>query len=130
MSVVYPQIEYESQSVIKQFQESKLAETLVYLSEHSPYYQKLFAQYQIDISTIKTLEDLSVIPLTGKSDLQTYNDDFLCVPKERIVDYITTSGTLGDPVTFAMSDHDLERLAYNEAISFTCAGVILWPFLK
>ena len=122
MSVVYPQIEYESQSVIKQFQESKLAETLVYLSEHSPYYQKLFAQYQIDISTIKTLEDLSVIPLTGKSDLQTYNDDFLCVPKERIVDYITTSGTLGDPVTFAMSDHDLERLAYNEAISFTCAG--------
>lgn len=122
MSIVYPQIEYESQSVIKQFQESKLAETLVYLSEHSPYYQRLFAQYKIDISTIKTLEDLSTIPLTDKSDLQIHNDDFLCVSKERIVDYITTSGTLGDPVTFAMSDHDLERLAYNEAISFTCAG--------
>lgn len=122
MSIVYPQIEYESQAVIKQFQELKLAETLAYLAEHSPYYQNLFVQHHIDIRTIRTLEDLSVIPLTDKSDLQTYNDDFLCVPKERIVDYITTSGTLGDPVTFAMSDNDLERLAYNEAISFTCAG--------
>ena len=46
----------------------------------------------------------------------------LCVPREQIVDYITTSGTLGDPVTFAMSDKDLDRLAYNEALSFACAG--------
>lgn len=38
-----------------------------------------------------------------------------------IIDYITTSGTMGDPVTFAMTDRDLERLAYNEAISFYCA---------
>jgi phenylacetate-CoA ligase len=36
---------------------------------------------------------------------------------------VTTSGTLGDPVTFALTEKDLERLAYNEAISFECAGV-------
>lgn len=28
---------------------------------------------------------------------------------------------MGEPVTFAMTDHDLERLAYNEFISFSCA---------
>ncbi|MDX1783156.1 MAG: AMP-binding protein, partial [Aequorivita vladivostokensis] len=28
-----------------------------------------------------------------------------------------------DPVTFALTDADLERLAYNEAISFACCGV-------
>lgn len=60
--------------------------------------------------------------MTGKKELQLYNADFVCVPREKIVDYITTSGTLGDPVTFAMSDGDLDRLAYNEAISFACAG--------
>ncbi|HLW07597.1 MAG TPA: AMP-binding protein, partial [Marinilabiliaceae bacterium] len=32
-------------------------------------------------------------------------------------------GTLGDPVTFALTDNDLNRLAYNEAISFACCGV-------
>jgi phenylacetate-CoA ligase len=45
------------------------------------------------------------------------------VPRENVVDYITTSGTLSDPVTFAMTESDLERLAYNEKISFECAGV-------
>ena len=67
------------------------------------------------------MEDLSCIPFTEKHHLQEYNQDFICVPSQQIVDYITTSGTLSDPVTFAMSDRDLERLAYNEAISFTCA---------
>lgn len=39
------------------------------------------------------------------------------------MDYITTSGTLGDPVTFGCTDADLERLAYNEMKSFSCAGL-------
>ena len=63
------------------------------------------------------------MPVTTKEDLQKYNDDFLCVPANKIIDYATTSGTLGDPVTFGLTDKDLDRLAYNEAISFDCAGI-------
>ena len=63
------------------------------------------------------------MPVTTKEDLQKYNDDFLCVPANKIIDYATTSGTLGDPVTFGLTDTDLDRLAYNEAISFDCAGI-------
>lgn len=118
-----PDIEFQSKEVIKAFQEQKMQEQLAYLQAKSPFYQKLFSAYNIDISKIKTLEDLEYIPFTDKKDLQLNNWDFLCVPKEQIVDYITTSGTLGDPVTFACTDGDLERLAYNEAISFTCAGL-------
>jgi phenylacetate-CoA ligase len=66
---------------------------------------------------------LQLLPLTTKEDLQKFNDDFLCVPANKIIDYATTSGTLGEPVTFWLSDKDLERLAYNEAISFDCAGI-------
>jgi phenylacetate-CoA ligase len=68
------------------------------------------------------MEDLRQIPFTEKKDLQLHNSDFLCVPPEKVIDYITTSGTLGDPVTFAMTDKDLDRLAYNEKISFLCTG--------
>ncbi len=117
-----PDIERQEIHIIKQFQEEKMEIALKYLSENSPYYKKLFKKYDIDISQIKKLEDLSQIPVTNKEDLQKYNDDFICVPREKIVDYITTSGTLGDPVIFAVSDKDLERLAYNEAVSFICAG--------
>lgn len=118
-----PSIEYASKEEIKSFQEKKLRELLTYLKENSDFYQKLFAENQIDISAIKTLENLSNLPTTSKDDLQKNNLDFFCVPTDRIVDYSTTSGTLGDPVTFGLSDQDLERLAYNEAISFACAGI-------
>ncbi len=69
------------------------------------------------------MEDLRQIPVTTKDHLQQFNNDFICVPKSEIIDYVTTSGTLGDPVTFALTDNDLERLAYNEAISFACCGL-------
>ena len=118
-----PKIEQASAQEIKTFQEEKLSELLVYLNGNSPYYKRLFKAHDIDINTITSLEDLNKIPTTTKDELQQYNDDFLCVPKNKIIDYVTTSGTLGDPVTFALTDNDLERLAYNEAISFACAGV-------
>jgi phenylacetate-CoA ligase len=116
-------IEFKSKEKIKLFQENKLREALLYLQHNSPYYQRLFKENKIDIQYIKTIEELQQIPFTEKRDLQLYNNDFLCVPREKVIDFITTSGTLGDPVTFAMTDKDLDRLAYNEKISFTCAGV-------
>lgn len=118
-----PLIEKDSLEQIKNFQEQKLTELLHYISQHSPFYKRLFAGQNIDISKIKTLEDLQYLPVTTKEDLQEYNDDFLCVPQNKIIDYASTSGTLGDPVTFGLTDSDLDRLAYNEAISFACAGI-------
>ncbi|PIE50850.1 MAG: phenylacetate--CoA ligase [Flavobacteriales bacterium] len=118
-----PEIEQKTTAEIKAFQEEKLRELLVYLNEKSNYYQRFFRENNIDISEIKTLEDLPKIPVTSKDDLQVSNNDFFCVDKDKIVDYSTTSGTLGKPVTVALSDKDLDRLAYNEAISFACAGV-------
>ena len=118
-----PKIETASLSEIKSFQEQKLLELLRYVNINSPFYKRLFEKENIDVRTIKTLEDLILLPVTTKEDLQKYNDDFLCIPANKIIDYSTTSGTLGEPVTFGLSDNDLERLAYNEAISFNCAGI-------
>lgn len=108
---------------ITELQQLKLKELISYVAKNSPYYKRLFAAHHIDIRTIETVEDLKKLPITTKDDLQEYNDDFLCVPKSEIIDYVTTSGTLGKPVTFALTDKDLERLAYNEALSFETAGV-------
>jgi phenylacetate-CoA ligase len=118
-----PKIELAELSEIKALQERKLQEMLAYISKTSPYYRRIFAQKNIDIAKIQTIEDLALLPVTTKEDLQQYNDDFMCVPIEKIIDFATTSGTLGEPVTFGMTDADLERLAYNEAISFDCAGI-------
>ncbi|PZX48713.1 phenylacetate--CoA ligase family protein [Algoriphagus chordae] len=118
-----PEIEKAKPEIIKAFQEEKLRETISYVFERSPFYQKLFAEDAIKPQDIQTLEDLKKIPVTTKTDLQRHNDDFICVPNSQLIDYVTTSGTLGDPVTFALTDKDLDRLAYNEAVSLACSGV-------
>jgi phenylacetate-CoA ligase len=116
-----PEIETKSLAEQKKFQEGKLPELFSYLKANSKFYSELFEKNNIDISQIKTLEDLQKIPVTTKDDIQLRNDDFVCVTPFKIIEYITTSGTLGDPVTFPLTDKDLDRLAYNEFISFVCA---------
>lgn len=116
-------IEFQTEAEIRDFQEELLRRDMRYLADHSPYYRRLFRSYDIDVTRIRHLDDLEQIPFTEKKDLQLYNDEFRCCPKEKIIDYITTSGTLGDPVTFGCSEKDLQRLAYNEKKSFACAGL-------
>lgn len=95
---------------------------LVYLAANSPFYQELFKQHEIDISAIETTQDLARIPVTTKQDLQVRNWDFLCMAKSQIAEYCSTSGTLGLPVIIGLTRADLERLYYNEYLSFRCAG--------
>jgi phenylacetate-CoA ligase len=102
-------------------QEQKLQELLAYLNIHSPFYRELFDANNINIDDIKTLDDLKLIPTTVKEDLQKRNDDFMCVSRDQIIEYSSTSGTLGSPVTIALTENDLLRLTYNEYSSFTCA---------
>lgn len=116
-------IEFESSETIARYQNQRLSEALEYLACHSPFYKRMFEEHAIDPSTITIVEQLATLPFTTKSDLQKHNDDFLCVPREKVVDYVTTSGTLGDPVTFCCTESDLERLAYNEMKSFRTAGL-------
>ena len=116
-----PDIEKQPHGVVEKYQTGRLVNLLHYLSRNSDYYSALFKDCGMDIGAVRTLKDLAHIPPTTKDDLQLHNQDFICVSKEKIIDYITTSGTLGDPVTLAMTNHDLDRLAYNEAISFACA---------
>lgn len=116
-------IEYASPQEIARYQEELLRKQIAYLAAHSPYYKRMFARTGIEPESIQTIADLQRLPFTEKKDLQLYNEDFLCVPKQDIIDYITTSGTLGEPVTFGCTEHDLQRLAYNEHKSFACAGI-------
>lgn len=118
-----PIIETQTTAEITAHQNQLLQKQIAYLMEKSPFYQQKFKEENIKLGTIQTINDLKKVSVTTKNDLQLYNDDFFCVPKQDILDYATTSGTLGDPVTFGLTDSDLERLAYNEMLSFQCAGV-------
>ena len=118
-----PTIEYADRDAIKQFQEEQLQALLPHLQRHSVYYRSLFEGHGLDIGSIRSLEDLSQIPMTTKEDLHRRNADFRCVAPGDVADYVTTSGTSGDPVLLALTDGDLDRLAYNESLSYQCMGL-------
>ena len=117
-----PAIEYASKGEIEAYQEGRLQEAIRYAGENSAFYKTHFEKHQIDISEIKKVTDLAKIPAVSKKDLQEKSKAFYCVGPRDIIDYCSTSGTEGEAITIPLSEKDLERLAYNEAISFLCAG--------
>lgn len=118
-----PPIEQANRETIKRFQEERLQQLLQYLQAHSTYYQQVFYTHGIDVQAICTLADLAQLPFTTKEQLQSENVAFRCVATAQTADYVTTSGTSGEPVLMALTDRDLDRLAYNESLSYQCMGM-------
>jgi len=120
--IALPEIEFASREEINSFQEHKLSQLLKYVAANSKYYQRVFKNNGVDVGNANAYSSLKKIPFTTKDDLALHNDDFLCVPKNNVADYVTTSGTLSDPVAFYLTKKDIDRLGYNEAISLQCAN--------
>jgi phenylacetate-CoA ligase len=91
-------------------------ETFRHAKKFSPFYRELFR----GVTGVPRLEAL---PTVDKMTLSERNLDFLCVPRRRIAEIVTTSGTTGKPLLWMLTEADVERLALNEKISFACAGV-------
>ena len=120
--MLIPSLETSDDSKIKNYQLEELKKLLAYVNERSTFYQNHFKGAGITINDIQSLSDLAKLPITQKSDLQTHQRDFWCVRADQISDYCSTSGTEGKPVIVPLSANDVDRLAYNEAISLSCAG--------
>jgi phenylacetate-CoA ligase len=92
------------------------AETFRHAKKHSPFYREMFRG-------TNGVPSLAEIPTVDKSILSARNLDFLSVPRERVVEIVTTSGTTGQPLLWMLTESDARRLALNEKISFACAGL-------
>ncbi len=115
-------IAFLSREEINAYQSVQLQNHLRYCQENSPYYKKLFAEHNVNTGSV-SLETLSDLPLTLKSDLESHNDDFYAVASEKIVDIVLSSGTTGMPTRIMYTESDLERLAYNEEVSLAGCGI-------
>jgi len=92
------------------------AEAFHYTAEHSPFYREMFR----GMKRVPRLEDL---PTVDKKTLSERNLDLLCVPREQVVEIVTTSGTTGRTLLWMFTESDLQRLAINERQSFECVGL-------
>ena len=94
-----------------------LKATLRYARQHSRYYGRTLAAY--DIELVRP-DDLQALPFTTPHDLREYRD-FLCVPQGHVQRIVTlqTSGSTGAPKRVAFSAADLARTASFFAVGMT-----------
>ena len=116
-------LEYLTTQQIAERQNELLQEHVHYVAQHSPFYRKMFAKHNIDPDEIRTPQDLSRLPFTTKTDLATHHQDLLCVDPREVIDYCLTSGTTGEPVAMLQTRQDLERVGFNEELSFRVVGI-------
>lgn len=118
----YKDIKFSRPYIIKRMQESLLKRHLYYISNNSPYYQRILSSF--DLKNI-TFKNLGTLPFTDKSAFENHNDELLAVSLSKIVDIVLSSGTTGKPIRIMYTENDLKRLAYNEEISFAGCGMTL-----
>lgn len=99
----------------------QLSDLITYLFQNSPFYQNWFKAQNISISDISSIEDLKKLRTVSKQDFAAHNMDFLCCNQNKIADFCTTSGTTGNAVMVPLTENDINRLAENEARTFTLA---------
>ncbi|MHA1579666.1 MAG: hypothetical protein ACTSUQ_08565 [Candidatus Freyarchaeota archaeon] len=59
---------FKSREEIRELQNKNLRVQLELCDKYSPYYSELFREANIDVSKIKTVDDLEKLPLTTKED--------------------------------------------------------------
>lgn len=92
-----------------------------YLKRDSDFYREKLEH--ISSEDIVTLADISKIPITEKEEFSRESSRFQVAPEDLIIETVVTSGSTGDPLLFPLTASDLDRLAYNESLSFHGAGV-------
>lgn len=87
----------------------------------SIYYRDALAD--VFAQEIQSIEEFQKLPFTDKSILADMPMQFLGVSPEEIAETVVTSGSTGKPLLFSLTNNDIDRLAYNEALAFHSIGI-------
>lgn len=97
---------------------------LARLAENSQFYKSKFAANGVDISEIKTPDDIRKLPFTTKEELRdAYPLGLQAVPDEQVVRIHSSSGTTGKPVIIPYTAKDVSDWAEMFSRCYKTAGV-------
>ena len=115
---------------LEELQLKRLKETVSRV-QNIGFYKKMFDDAGLRPSDIKTLDDITKIPFTKKSDLRGgYPFGFLAVPMKQINRIHTTSGTTGKPTVVAYTRNDLNSWSELIARNLTMVGLREWDMFQ
>ena len=116
-------IEQMGRDEMRALQLDRLKKIVKYAYERVPFYKKKFDEIGLKPEDIKTLEDISKIPYTTKTDLRdNYPYGLLAVPMDEIVRVHASSGTSGKPTVVAYTKNDFDMWSDCVARLIVAAG--------
>ncbi len=112
-----------SRQELSKLQTERLKKACERVYSRVPFYKKKFDDLGIKPSDIKSINDVTKLPFTKKSDLRdNYPYGLFAEPLEDIVRIHASSGTTGKPTVVAYNRNDINLWAEVMARTFTCAG--------
>ena len=116
-------IETMSRDDMRALQLERLKKMVRYAYDRVPFYTKKFDDIGLKPEDIRSLEDISKIPFTTKTDLRdNYPYGLKAVPMDDIVRVHASSGTSGKPTVVFYTQNDLDNWSDCVARIITAAG--------
>jgi len=112
---------------IVSFQNRQLRRLVTHAYENVHYYRKLFDRNRIKPQDIRSVEDLSIIPITSRKDIQSLSVEEVVsrgVNPNHLIDH-KTSGSSGEPITIRLT-----WLEHTIFILFRQHAAMLGPGLR
>jgi phenylacetate-CoA ligase len=117
-------IECASRDEMEAVQSDRLVQTVKRIYHNIPSYRAKMQEMGLLPGDIKTVNDLSKLPFTNKSDLRdNYPFDMFTVPMSEIVRVHASSGTTGKPTVVGYTRNDLQMWSEVVTRALCMAGV-------
>ncbi|MGW4563786.1 phenylacetate--CoA ligase family protein [Streptomyces sp. NPDC004561] len=106
-------IETISTAEARAVQNERLREQLAHLAANSAFYREKFSQHNVDVTKVRTVEDLAGLPFTEKQELRDSLADHpplgahVAVDAGDIVQIQASSGTTGSPSYVGLTASDI-----------------------
>ena len=116
---------------LRELQFTRFKRIFKHAYDNSPFYRKKYQEAGVSVDSLRTIEDVRMIPLIAKEDFregQAGKEPFpygelLALPIEEVTNYHQTTGTTGQPVRFADTWADWESYAENWAMMMYSRGL-------
>ncbi|KUY29349.1 phenylacetate--CoA ligase family protein [Elizabethkingia ursingii] len=120
---MYFSVEHLELDQLRKLQSERLKNLVAYLDEKSDFYKRKFNESGLSPQDIKSIEDISKLPITYKQDLRdSYPFGLFTVPKSQLQRIHCSSGTTGKPTVVGYTKEDVDLFSEVVARSLNAAG--------
>ena len=123
MGIYKPEIECASRTYLHALQSERLVKMVENAYNNIPFYKKKFDEMGLKPEDIKSIDDISKLPFTVKTDLRdNYPFGLFARPQSDIVRIHASSGTTGKATVVGYTQNDIDVWADGAARAICAAG--------